>query len=163
MAKQKLATLCYFFVDGRILLLHRTKKKNDIHQDKYIGVGGKLESYESPREGMMREIFEETGVRPLDLTYRALIYFKEDGNLDLNPALNYLVFVYTATGFEGEIVTNSPEGDLLWFTLDEFMQLNLWEGDKIFVPKVVQERSFFEAVFEYTPAEELLRYLITEL
>ena len=131
--RQKLATLCYFYQNGKILLLHRVKKVNDMHEGKYIGVGGKIEVYESPRECMLREIDEEAGIKPLDLTLRSVIYFNEVGNQNIHPALNYLVFVYRATKFEGEI-RQSDEGTLIWKTVDEFQKLNLWEGDKIFVP-----------------------------
>ena len=46
-----LTTLCYLEKDGRYLMLHRTKKKNDMNHDKYIGVGGHLEQGESPAGG----------------------------------------------------------------------------------------------------------------
>ena len=148
--KQKLATLCYFYSDEKILLLHRVKKVNDMHEGKFIGLGGKIEANESPRECMFREIDEEAGIKPLDLTLRSVIYFNEVGNQNLHPALNYLVFVYRATKYEGNIQP-SNEGNLVWKTFNEFQTLNLWEGDKIFVPKVIFENDFFEATFNYTP------------
>lgn len=54
-------TLCYIEKDGRTLMLHRVKKKNDINHDKWLGVGGKFEYGESPEECMLREVYEETG------------------------------------------------------------------------------------------------------
>lgn len=155
--KQKLATLCYIYKDGKLLLLHRVKKKNDMHEGKYIGLGGKLEPYESPREGMLREIKEEAGIVPSDLVLRAVIYFQEKENRDVHDALNYLVFVYRATNFEGNIHENY-EGRLVWIGLDEFKELNVWEGDKTFVPKVVLENTFFEATFVYTLDEKLVNF-----
>lgn len=38
-----LSTLCYIEKDGKYLMLHRTKKKNDINKDKWLGIGGKFE------------------------------------------------------------------------------------------------------------------------
>ena len=35
-------TLCYIEQDGKYLMLHRVKKKNDINHDKWIGIGGKF-------------------------------------------------------------------------------------------------------------------------
>lgn len=157
--RQKLATLCYIYKDGKILLLHRVKKQNDMHEGKFIGIGGKIEVYESPRECMFREIYEETGIKPLDLTLRSVIYFNEIGNKNIHPALNYLVFVYRATKYDGEI-RDSDEGILVWKSYDEFKALNLWEGDKIFVPKVIFENEFFEATFNYTFDEKLIDYNI---
>lgn len=157
--KQKLATLCYIYHNEKILLLHRVKKVNDMHEGKFIGLGGKIEVYESPRECMLREIYEESGIKPLDLELRSVIYFNEVGNQNIHPALNYLVFVYRATQFEGEL-QSSNEGILVWKTIDEFQKLNLWEGDKIFVPKIIFENAFFEATFNYSPDEKLLSYSI---
>jgi 8-oxo-dGTP diphosphatase len=56
----KLATLGYIHRDNQTLMLHRTKKANDIHEGKWNGVGGKFEAGESPEECMIREIREET-------------------------------------------------------------------------------------------------------
>ena len=45
-----LSTLCYLKQEDRYLMLHRVKKKHDINQDQWIGIGGKLEAGESPEE-----------------------------------------------------------------------------------------------------------------
>ncbi len=39
----KLATLCYIRHNGKTLMLHRTKKENDLHEGKWNGLGGKFE------------------------------------------------------------------------------------------------------------------------
>ena len=49
------STLCYLEQDGKYLMLHRVKKKNDVNRDKWIGVGGKFEAAESPEECALRE------------------------------------------------------------------------------------------------------------
>ena len=41
------------------LLLLRNKKPNDVHEGKYIGVGGKLEAAETPEECAVREILKK--------------------------------------------------------------------------------------------------------
>ena len=52
--KTVLTTLCYIEKDGKYLMLHRVKvKENDINRDKWIGVGGKLEQDESPEECLL--------------------------------------------------------------------------------------------------------------
>ena len=35
----QITTLCYIEQDGKYLMLHRTKKKHDINENKWIGVG----------------------------------------------------------------------------------------------------------------------------
>ena len=59
----KNTTLCYIENDEHYLMLHRIKKINDENHDKWIGVGGKFEEGESPEECLLREVFEETGLR----------------------------------------------------------------------------------------------------
>ena len=44
----QMTTLCYIEKDNKYLMLHRTKKKNDINEGKWIGVGGHAEGSESP-------------------------------------------------------------------------------------------------------------------
>ena len=53
-------TLCYIRRGDDYLMLHRIKKKNDLNQDKWIGIGGKFEDKESPEDCLLREVREET-------------------------------------------------------------------------------------------------------
>ena len=55
-------TLCYLEQDDAYLMLHRVTKKNDLNHDKWIGVGGKFEPFESPEDCLLREVQEETGL-----------------------------------------------------------------------------------------------------
>ena len=55
-------TLCYLEQDDAYLMLHRVTKKNDLNHDKWIGVGGKFEPFESPEDCLLREVKEETGL-----------------------------------------------------------------------------------------------------
>ena len=76
--KKRLTTLCYIERDGKYLMLHRTKKENDINHDKYIGVGGHLEQGESPEDCIVREVREETGYTLTRYRLRGLITFVMD-------------------------------------------------------------------------------------
>ena len=105
-----LTTLCYLERDGRYLMLHRTKKKNDMNHDKYIGVGGHLEQGESPEECILREVREETGYTLTRFRLRGMITFVIDD-------LDEYTFLYTADGFEGQPIACS-EGDLQWVEKD---------------------------------------------
>ena len=71
-------TLCYIEKDGCYLMMHRTKKENDVNKDKWIGIGGKFEDGESPEECLLREVREETGLILRDWSYRAVITFTSD-------------------------------------------------------------------------------------
>ena len=44
------STLCYLERGDAYLMLHRVKKEHDANRDKWIGIGGKFEDKESPRD-----------------------------------------------------------------------------------------------------------------
>ena len=73
------SSLCYIENEkGEYLMLHRTKKKNDVNHDKWIGIGGKFEPGESPEDCVLRECFEETGLTLTDYRYRGIVTFVSD-------------------------------------------------------------------------------------
>ena len=84
-------TLCYIENEGKYLMLHRVKKKNDINEGKWIGVGGHVEYQESPEECLVREVKEETGLDVREAEGGYLFTYKRE-----NPGEgdNYFVDVY---------------------------------------------------------------------
>lgn len=137
----KLATLCYLRRDGRTLMLHRTRD-GDYHRGKYNGLGGKLLPGESPEACVRREVYEESGLTVSAMRLRGVLTFPLfDGEDD------WYVFVYTVTGFTGELAP-SGEGALHWIADEALLGLELWPGDRIFLPWLEQE-SVFSAVFRY--------------
>jgi len=142
----KISTLCYIQNKHQTLMLHRIKKENDIHQDKWNGLGGKLISGESPEECVKREVLEESGLIIRKPKLHGVITFPKFDNVD-----DWLVFVYTTHHFEGALI-DSNEGVLEWIDNDQILNLNLWEGDKIFIPWLSQDK-FFSAKFIYDKKE----------
>jgi len=137
-----LATLCYVQKENKTLMLHRVKKENDYHQGKWNGLGGKFEKGETPEECAAREIEEESGLKIKTPKLNGFISFPNfDGKNDWN------VFVFTVKEFEGSLI-DSPEGTLEWIKNEKLFDLNLWEGDKIFM-KWLFEKKFFSAKFIY--------------
>jgi len=146
----KLATLIYIRRDGRTLMVHRNKKPNDMHMGKWNGMGGKLEPGESPEECAVREAREETGLELVNPRLVGFITFPAFVDID-----DWYVFLFTATDFSGELI-ESPEGSLAWIADSELLELNLWDGDRVFLPWVLEGR-FFSAKFEYA-AGKMTRY-----
>ena len=141
-AKTIAATLCYVSSGGRTLMLHRNKKKGDVHLGKWNGLGGKMDPGESPDDCVVREVLEESGLAISDPRLRGVLTFPafRDGE-------DWLVFVYTATSFTGE-VGECSEGELSWVDEAKILDLPLWEGDRIFLPWLKEDR-FFSAKFSY--------------
>ena len=136
------ATLCYVRKGGRILMLHRNKKSGDVHRGKYNGLGGKLEAGESPEECVLREVREESGLTLREPRLRGVLTFPA-----FKDEENWLVFVFTATDFKGE-VGECAEGTLEWVEDRDVAGLPLWEGDRIFLPWLDGDK-FFSAKFVY--------------
>jgi 8-oxo-dGTP diphosphatase len=151
----KLATLCYVIDRKRnsTLMIYRNKKENDYHEGKWNGLGGKFEQGESPEECAIREIEEESGLKVKSVTMKGFITFPMfDGKDD------WYVFLFTADEFEGELI-DSSEGHLEWIPNDKLTEINLWEGDKIFLPWLFQEK-FFSAKFIYEEGK-FVNYIVT--
>ena len=129
-------TLCYIEKDNKYLMLHRTKKENDVNEGKWIGVGGKFEKDETPEECLLREVKEETGLILTEYKLRVVITFISD-----SWETEYM-YLFTANEFTGELIT-CDEGELKWVEKDRILNLNIWEGDKIFLKKMIEEDNFF--------------------
>ena len=129
-------SLCYIERGDEYLMLHRVKKENDINRDKWIGLGGKFEEDESPDECLLREVYEEAGLKLTSWRYRGIVTFVN------TVCESEYMHLFTADGFEGEIGTCS-EGVLEWIKKSELMRLTLWEGDKIFLRLLDENEPFF--------------------
>ncbi|MBI2119573.1 MAG: 8-oxo-dGTP diphosphatase [Elusimicrobia bacterium] len=146
MSKRIQATLCYLKKDGETLMLHRVKKKNDIHEGRWNGLGGKIEDGETPEECVAREVKEESGLKIKNPILKGIINFP--GFDDEN---DWMVFLYTVSQFSGEL-TDCKEGHLYWIPDHDLTSLRLWEGDKIFL-KWLKQKRFFTAKFIYKKGE----------
>jgi 8-oxo-dGTP diphosphatase len=110
-------TMCLVQDGDRVLLVNRPDK---LGFPGYLGPGGKVDFPESIAEGAVRELWEETGLRVKseDLIYKGL-------DESVMPVTNsrYMVFNYLARSYEGELLQNPPEGELLWVNITEALEL----------------------------------------
>lgn len=138
----RMTTLCYIEKDNKYLMLHRILKKNDINKDKWIGVGGHFEDKESPEDCLLREVKEETGLVLTKYKFRGIVTF-----IQVDYPTEYMC-LYTADGFEGSI-NECNEGKLQWIDKNKVFDLNLWEGDKIFLKLLNSDAPFFSLKLRY--------------
>ena len=138
----KATTLCYIEKDGCYLMLHRIKKKKDVNEGKWIGVGGHIEENESPDECILREVKEETGLTLQNCIPRGLVTFVSD------TYEGEWMHLYTATEFKGELIECS-EGILQWIAKEEIGKLNLWQGDRIFLSLLTKDIPYFQLKLVY--------------
>lgn len=139
--------LVYIEKNDQYLLIYRNKKKNDINEGKWIGVGGHIEKGETPIDAMIREVKEETNLDVLSYVKNGIVHFK---NEDFSETMH----LFTVTKFEGEI-GNCDEGELRFINKKDMNKLQMWEGDKIFLKYLEDKEPYFELVLEYK-GEKLL-------
>ena len=142
-----MTTLCYLEQNDSYLMMHRVKKKQDMNQDKWIGVGGHAEDYESPEDCLLREVQEETGLTLTDYRFRGIVTFA------MKDAETQYMCLYTATGWTGRMKEDCPEGNLEWVRKDQIHTLDLWEGDKVFFRLLTDEGPFFSLKLYYESDE----------
>ena len=160
----KNTTLCYIEQNNNYLMMLRNKKKHDLNQNKWIGVGGKFEEGESPEDCLIRETYEETGLTLTGFKLRGIVTFISD-----EWGCEYM-HLFTADKFEGELieVTDSEgagcdnkygpayvcnEGELHWISKSEVMGLNMWEGDRAFFDLIFNDSPFFTMKLTYAGDE----------
>ena len=149
----KQTSLCYIENSGRYLMMHRISKDNDENKGKWIGVGGKFEEGESPEDCMLRETFEETGIKVTDFKYRGIVTFVSDIYETEHMHL------FTATSATDTFLP-CDEGELSWIEKERILSLNLWEGDRVFLKLMEdEERPFFSLKLVYL-GDELTRVIL---
>lgn len=127
--RQKLSALCYIISDGSILLLKRNRPPFTGH---WTAPGGKLLPGESPLEGVIREVREETSLELTDPQLRFIA--SETGDKD---EFCWLLFGFVAYEWHGKLGRTS-EGELAWLSIAELPEATIPDVD----------RAMFSYVFE---------------
>lgn len=141
------STLCYIENNGKYLMLYRNKKENDMNEGKWLGLGGKFEPGESSDDCVLREVREESGLTLTAYSFRGLVHF-----IDVTGYAEDM-YLYTANAYEGAVPVDGyddcNEGYLRWIDKDKIFDLDLWEGDKLFLKKLIDGESNFELTLVY--------------
>lgn len=127
----KKTTLCYIKKDDSYLMLFRNKKDKDENEGKWVGVGGKFEENETADECLLREVLEETGLKLTSYTFHGIVGFHSDewGEEDM--------YLFSADAYTGELVSSCTEGELHFVEASKIMSLPMWEGDRCFLPALL--------------------------
>ncbi len=143
--------LCYIFKDDEVLMLKKNEVEGDMNSSKWLGVGGHIEENESPDDAILRETKEETGLTLTSYDLLGTIKFY------MNGKYTEKIYVYAGYEVKGEMIA-CDEGLLQFFKKDEILNLSLWEGDKIFLRPLLENKKFKCSL--YYNDEKLINYKI---
>jgi 8-oxo-dGTP diphosphatase len=101
-------TICFIKQADKILLLNR---ENPSWMGMWNGVGGKLEANETPRESIIREIKEETGIAVEHIHFKGLVTWSVDRK---RVGGMYTYLVELPLNYQYECPLKSDEGILDW-------------------------------------------------
>lgn len=124
----RLGTLCYAVRNQHVLLIHRAR---DPHRGLWVAPGGKLEAGESPHEGVIREMREETGLLISNPQLRGVVT-----EISARPDYQWLLFLFRADRFEGTLRA-TPEGELAWVSLADMPCLPMPESDATWYADII--------------------------
>lgn len=147
------ATICEIIKDNRILLQYKAPGR--FGEGKWNGPGGKLKPDETPVEGVVREVKEETGLTILNPEQMGHIdfYFGE------RPEPNWVAYIFRVTDFTGDLTPNN-EGELRWWKIDEIPYDQMWLDDIHWLPLLIQGKKFGGAFWFNEEGSELTRYTL---
>lgn len=130
-----LTTLAYVLhPDGqRVLMVHRTRR-----DQKFNGLGGKVEPDEDVVACVRRELAEEARIEVVSMRLRGTISwpgFGADGE-------DHFGFVFVVDVFTGTVPTSNDEGELLWVDIADVVEfrLDMWPGDRAWLPLVFDDQ-----------------------
>ena len=149
--KQRVAhlnsTVCYLKKDNKVLMLKFTKKWGQV----YAPPGGKFEIGESPLDCILREYYEETGLKLINPKLQGMSYWKDKAE--------GIIFIYVAEEFEGNLNFKSEEGCIEWINIEDLSNLKQFPQNEKFTPYLFK-KELFEGKFLLDENCKALEYKI---
>ncbi len=121
------------------------EKKNDARhiQGMYLPIGGHVELGERIDECAIREVQEESGIVVNTVELRGIVNVRGQATGESDVS----IFIFTSSDFSGEAVAGD-EGKFEWVEKEKLSEINLYEGDRIFL-KYLYNSQFFVLDFLY--------------
>ena len=133
------------FIDNKVLLIERYRKDGDKMLHYFTIPGGGVEDNEEYDETAIRETKEETGLDVHSLSCCGEVLFVDEN-------IQMMMYIYEITDFSGELI-ECDEGDLKWIPIKDIYNYPMWEGDKAFLPKVINHEPYFKMKLTYCKNE----------
>ncbi len=135
-----------FIRQGDDVLLMKRAAHRRVFPGRYNGIGGHLERDEDPLSGMLREIQEETGLAPDQVSRVAL---RGICHIDAGQEAGIILFVFTAVAASRQVKANE-EGSLHWVPLSHVNSLPVADDLPILLPRLFGPKASQVPFFAHT-------------
>lgn len=133
-----LSTVCYLEEESKVLML----EFKDKWDNRFCAPGGKVQYGETPKECIIREFTEETGLVLIEPKLRGIVQWVDD-----DRHLNGLIFIYYATEYTGNILEQTEEGILSWISIEDMSEINLFSINRKYIKILFDTSDYFEGKF----------------
>lgn len=136
--QKRCISLCILETEKEYLLIRRGKKKKTLEDwsENYIPIGGKIETYETPEDAVIREIREEAGIKIEDPIFRGIL--TETSPL---PKYNNVVYFFSKK-IQKQKITECDEGYLEWIEKSNLTNIPTPEIDRIIYNYIRKNKKF---------------------
>ncbi|MCE5260339.1 MAG: NUDIX domain-containing protein [Chloroflexi bacterium] len=123
-------TLSFILYNDEVLLLRGAPGKR-LWPGKLNGIGGHIETGETPFAGAGRELMEEAGIAACDLALRGIVHISSS-----SEPTGIMLFVYVGHVCS-RLVSSGAEGSLAWYPLRELPSDDLVEDLPELIPRIM--------------------------
>lgn len=104
--------------DNKILLLKRAP--NNFPENIWDVVGGRVEQFENPFDGLEREIIEETGIKDFEIMKAIDVFhwFQEDKKFDM------IGFTFWCKTNKNEVILSNEHVEYKWLNPEEALEIS---------------------------------------
>ncbi len=127
-------TLGHIINGNKMLLKHATR---GVSKGKWNGPGGKMDKGETPKQCMIREAKEETGLTMLNPFYHGRLYFYMDGK----RKCTFHGYLFSTKRFKGKL-RSTEEGQVKWVSINKIPYSKMWDDDKYWMELMFAGRKF---------------------
>ena len=133
------AVSCILIHQDELLLIKRNKEP---HKNLYCPVGGKVDPFESPRQTVIREVDEETGLEINNLQFSGIM-------VESSPLKYNWISLIFSSEIEHYDPPKSDEGTLEWVHSDQLNKIPIPETDiHIYYKILAGDFFYFDVIYD---------------
>ncbi len=150
-------SLCFVMHLNQVLLLKRSPEKK-VYPSKWDGIGGKVESGETPLDACIREVKEEANIQVRSPTLRGIFTLR-----DQHHQTEWIMFAFRVTEFSGVPPEKSKDGEIKWIPISDVGSLDTVPDLKLYISALLsQDENVIFGHFDYDEKGNLRNYILSQ-